>query len=284
MRLIYRSLTKGIRHILLDKVLSRVNRKHKERTCLRNLLTDATSNEYTLQKIIDYLVENGYPQSDAARWKIGGIIEWKRQGGQIRIPNPVYLLSVQRVKTLLTYLSKCSVNVDSLISGVDFSDMEMNSQQFRKQLLLVKEKVVANNKRYDRKTTKKQLLRVPEDQNIWITWNENKPLEIPEMNKFQDDKKELFRILGLGINMEFSEDEFIGLCFEMEDTTDIILFRTGWGDATTYSYWESIKDSEANYGYTKPIDRGDSERQPEAVSENKNFHIERISSSSFSLK
>jgi len=290
MRGCFKELNKEQRKKLYEKVLKKVKRDTNERESLRNLWSDASTNKLTMESILEYLAENGYPLTSEERNEIYKETSWLRQAGKIGIGNPNQLFSVQEVKSIISALKQPSAGLRKFGENLNYS---MSARAFLNEIMDTIEALESNSKYYLEPIESPKIRKNPKG-NIWLTWNEHDTGKMPSYMRSKD-KVLIFRALGLGMNFkdggktkwelkdESKEKEFVVFCFDFSEVENIKLFRPGWGDATTYYYWSSIKDDTLPYGHTKALGLSKSDNQPETVSENKNFHIRLISEKSFAL-
>lgn len=284
MRKFYKNLDQNKRKDLYSKVLCLVRKKDCTRnSChrdsLRNLFSDAVSKGKTLKKILDYLIDNGYPKSEEEIKKINSQIGWHRKAGRIK-RNPAKLYSVQKYDAIKSTLSQKHNTLESVMDLRKISPGE-----FLNSILDINESIKINDENFSDKTKPKNIKTNDchnNKSNYWVTWNEKKPDAATELIKLS--RKEIFQKLGLGFNINddeirISKDKtiYLGLLFDIANEKEMKLFRPGWGDAKTYHYWESIKNKDDKHGYTKPIDMEKIHEQPEAVVKNKSIHMQLIS-------
>ncbi len=279
----FKNLSSENRVALYEKVLLKITKEHEHRDSLRNLFSDWATNDETLIDILNYLINYGYPGNDSERHAMSEKKEWLRQGGKIRIAIPSYLLTIQRLKTLKLTLQNSVSNLDISLIGVNIHD-DLTSEEYLEAISEIQDLHRLNDKAFDEATKEIISIRFEEIDNMWVTWNEKNPNSLPELIQLKDQGVKILDLLGLGFNMEMNMDEFVGLCFKMKSSKSTELFRPGWGDATTYFYWDSIKNPDMPYGYTKTVSTKESFSKPEAVGENRIFHIDLISDHSFALK
>lgn len=280
MRDCFKDLEDYKRKRLFENVLLSVKRNDPIRQCLRNLFLDAVTPDAILFQILDYLMNEGFPLTREEIYKMNLSNVWLRKAGTIGIENPSYLLSIQKVSSIVTTLNAQNAALLKEYLGVD-PYPSMNSSDFLDDLNHLLDLRRINNRRFE-KTPEKVNIRTIENENIWVSWNEASPNDVPFLKSHFNTKDLIFKYLGLGFHIGEPMKNYIGLIFDITSST-IDLFRPGWGDGNTYYYWQSIKDKNAKYGYTKAIDIGIENNQPEAVAKNSNFHLDNISEHSFFL-
>lgn len=280
MRECFRTMDLESRKALYKKVLEVVGQD----ICVRNLCTDNATNLETMMAIIAYFKKHDCPPSKSDRDRISLITLWLRQGGAIRIEKPTLLMSVQRTQWVLITLRQHASDLSKAYFGSDLND-DPEGDVFLENLFVYQKEKQVNDLRYEKisEQIKKTRIRRDHERNIWVTWNEQNPNQPCDFSTHKNDKSYIFKSLGLGYDLENLEAHYVAFCFDSSRTKEMVLFRPGWGDATTYNYWESIKDENAPYGYTKPIGLQPEDKKPEAVAANEHFCVEMLTPHSFSV-
>jgi len=276
----FRELDRDKREKLHLNVLLKVDRLNPQRQSLRNLFTDAVTPREIIESILDYLSVNGYPIDRKDQYHMNSSNDWLRKAGEIRIPNPKYVLSIQKLESIISSIIYENASLTSEFNGCEI-DYNMSSEDFLENVKDIQEIRELNNSKYTGPKDKIKI-RSDDEENLWVTWNEENPDEVSLLRNSKENQEIIFKQLGLGFNLGNKTDSFIGIVFDISNTK-MKLIRPGWGDATTYYYWQSIKDESNSYGYTKAIDMNPIYDQPESVSKNENFHLDLISDYSFVL-
>ena len=275
----FKRLSKKKRKLLFDTVLVKVTKHTIERRVLLNLIHDALTPDRVIKIIVDFFLKFGYPFKYEDRKKLDQISEIKRQCGNIKIENPHFLTSIQNRSTIHGVISKQVAGLTPATLGSDLSDT-MPSDLY----------LASINKIIDRRKKQSTFfgplppikLRDNDNDNMWLTWNENN-ISIPsKLNINNNSRSEILEMLGLGFNLGNKDDHF-GLVFE-DKKDNKYLFRPGWGDALAYHYWQPSKSRKAKYGYTQDLNDKRKNNQPEAVAENKYFHLDMLSLETFLIE